>query len=104
MSQTCRAFTRYKIWYLGHGETAAEIHCYNHASYVGKISFCRDQLKIEHKADSGDEIHITFRLDELANILYLLENISPLYLHWNPVAKTGCLSNAASLTNNGMKP
>lgn len=84
-------FDGYKIWYYSGHPYEALVYVYNGSKYVGRIVFFKDGVAVPPNA-SYPEPSIHYPLSRFDDVMNILRQEKPLYLHLNLDNKIGTVA------------
>jgi hypothetical protein len=91
-----RDFTRYVVYYISGSSPVigvaqdAEIDCFNEkGERAGAIYFYPDSVPLPSNTNTVNGIYLSFRLSRFADVMTMLKEEKPLYLHLDTTKKCG---------------
>ncbi len=76
-------FDTYRIYYQSAPQYSwqSRVYLYNNSSYVGRIMFMKPGIDLPANSEQHDRHVIHFPTSEFENIMEILRNEKPLYIH-----------------------
>jgi hypothetical protein len=96
-----RDFTSYVVYYMSGSSPAvgvpqeAEIDCFGPSGRAGAIYFFPEAVALPPNQQTVNGIYLYFRLSRFADVMTMLKEEKPLYLHVDTVKKTGYVGTSA---------